>query len=250
MSKEFYRFVPSIGWLIHLWKCVTRQDHAAWRGVLEPLIAKDAVVIDVGAHGGQFTRLLAGLVPNGLVVAVEPSSYARTVLRSALWLRGVRNVTVFASALGASPGVALLSTPIKRYGDMGYGLAYIRGAAAPAGTDARVALEPVVVSTLDDLVEGGGFARVDFIKADIEGYEAALIAGAGATLKRFRPVLLLEHDATFLERAGAALETLWASLLDLGYIPHAVAEDSMTLEQISGGPRQGDIVWRHTGNLH
>ena len=249
MPTEFYRFVPSLGWLTHLWKSVTRQDHAAWRGVLAPLIPNDAVVIDVGAHGGQFTRLLARLVPDGWVIAVEPSSYTRSVLRTALWLRGVRNVTVFASALGATPGVAMLSTPIKRYGDMGYGLAHIRGAAS-AGTEIRSTLEPVVVSTLDDLVTGGGLARVDFIKADIEGYEAALIAGAGATLERFRPVLLLELDAKFLERAGAALDRLWASLLDLGYIPHEVTKDGVTLNPISGGPCQGDIVWRYTGSLH
>ncbi len=248
MATEFYRFRVSVGWLTHLWKSVTRQDHGAWRRVLAPLIPKDAVVIDVGAHGGQFTRLLAGLVPGGLVIAVEPSGYARTVLRTALWLRGVRNVTVFASALGATPCAALLSTPIKRRGDMGYGLAHIRAAAA-AGTDTRSALEPVVVSTLDDLVTGSGLARLDFIKADIEGYEAALIAGALASLERFRPVLLLEHDAKFLERAGAVPETLWARLLDLGYIPHAVAKDGITLEPIAGGPRQGDIVWRHAGSL-
>ena len=162
----------------------------------------------------------------------------------------MRNVTVFASVLGAKPGAAMLSTPITRYGDMGYGLAHIRAAAAPAETDARSVLESVAVTTLDDLVRGGGFARVDFIKADIEGYEAALIAGAGATLERFRPVLLLELDAKFLERAGAALDRLWASLLDLGYIPHEVAKDGMTLDPISGGPCQGDIVWRYAGSLH
>ena len=120
---RLYRFSLSTGWLTHLWKSVTRQDHAHWRMTLRQLLAADGIAIDVGAHGGQFTRLLAGLVPQGLVVAVEPSGYTRSVLQPALWMRGVHNVVVVAAALGAELGAMMLRTPIKRRGDMGYGLA-------------------------------------------------------------------------------------------------------------------------------
>jgi hypothetical protein len=47
----------------------------------------------------QFTRLLAETVPSGLVVAVDPSGYAGSVLRTALWFRGVTNAIVVATAL-------------------------------------------------------------------------------------------------------------------------------------------------------
>ncbi len=241
MSENLYRFAPSVGWFTHLWKSVTRQDHTRWRQPLKRILATDGIAIDVGAHGGQFTRLLAGLVPRGLVVAVEPSGYTRSVLRPALWVRGVRNVVVVAAALGAKSGVAVLHTPIKRRGDMGYGLATI---AAPA-TAARgtVVDEPVAVTTLDALVAALALARVDFVKADIEGHEAAMIAGGRETLQRHRPALLLEHDAKFLARAGADADTLWAELISLGYQPHGLAGDVPSLIRLGHQPTQGDVLW-------
>lgn len=44
---------------------------------------------------------------------------------------------------------------------------------------------------MDAFVEKQGLERVDFIKADIEGYERKLLMGAQETLKRFAPKLAL-----------------------------------------------------------
>jgi FkbM family methyltransferase len=236
-----YRFRPSIGWVTHLWKSTTRQDHAWLRPVLRPLLPPDGVAIDVGAHGGQVTRLLAGLVPRGLVVAIEPSGYARSVLRSALWLRGIRNAVVVAGALGAVPAVAVLRTPIKRRGDMGYGLAHIavRGGADDAPLSVT---ETVLVTTLDALVAVLALDRLDFVKIDIEGHEAAMIAGARETLRRYRPALLVEHDATFSARAGTTNEDLWAQLKGLGYTPFS-PRDPAGVAAAEASERQGDVLW-------
>lgn len=235
---QLYRFTPSIGWVTHLWKSLTRQDHAAWREVVQRLLPTNGIAIDVGAHGGQFTRLLARLVPQGMVVAVEPSGYARSVLRPALWGRGVSNVVVVAAALGAEPGVAMLHTPIKRRGDMGYGLANLAVNPPPVGV-----AEPVAVMTLDALVAALALPRVDFLKADIEGHEAALIAGGRQTLRRYHPALLLEHDATFLTRAGYDPNALWAELMALGYQPHSLADGTLCPIRAGNGPGQGDVLW-------
>jgi FkbM family methyltransferase len=238
MPETLYKFAPSAGWITHLWKSVTRQDHAMWRPTLRRLIPPNGVVIDVGAHGGQFTRLLAGLVPRGLVLAVEPSGYARSVLKPAMWARGTRNALVVAMALGDEPGVAMLHTPIKRRGDMGYGLANIAAGASEAASVA----EPVAVTTLDLLVAALGLSRVDFVKADIEGHEGALISGARTTLRRYRPALLLELDASHLARAGADINELWAQLVVESYQPHTLADGVLTPLQ-PDRPQPGDILW-------
>jgi hypothetical protein len=130
-----------------------------------------------------------------------------------------------------------LHTPIKRRGDMGYGLANIAGATLGGGV-----AEPVAVTTLDQLVVALGLSRVNFVKADIEGHEAALIAGARATLRRCRPVLLLEHDTTHLARAAASLDDLWADLVSQGYQPHSLVGGALTPRQ-PDGPQQGDVLW-------
>ncbi|HEX7390898.1 MAG TPA: FkbM family methyltransferase [Acidiphilium sp.] len=136
--NDYYRFRLTSGFLIHLWKSITRQDHKNLKVVIRPYLPQDGVAIDVGAHGGQITRLLSRLTPYGKVIAVEPNSYTRSILRMALWLRGCRNVIVVATALGAGFAVSMIRTPIKRHGDMGYGLSnLLDGGGAVCGRTGR-----------------------------------------------------------------------------------------------------------------
>jgi FkbM family methyltransferase len=228
---RYYRFRPSLGYLTHLFKSTTRQDHESARALIARHLPREGIALDVGAHGGQFARLLSRIAPAGLVVAVEPSGYSRAVLRPALWLRGCRNVIIFAAALGRAPGAALLHTPIKARGDMGYGLANLA-----AGTINEVA-EAVPVVTLDALMATLGLARLDFIKADIEGFEHELIAGGVATLRRHRPALLLEMDDFMLRRAGSSLNRLWDDLLAEDFQPHNTAGEPLSART------NGDILW-------
>jgi FkbM family methyltransferase len=236
MPEPYYTFSPGGGWCVHLWKAVTRQDHAHWRAAIAERLPRGGIAIDVGAHGGQFTRLLAGMVPDGLVIAVEPSGYARSLLKIALWIRRIRNVVVVAAGLGSETGVALIHTPIKRRGDMGYGLATLATLSRPS------IAEPVAVVTLDQLVEALALPAVHLIKADIEGFEAAMIAGARRTIERHRPALLLEMSDPLLQRAGSSLAALWRQLLSLGYVPHQ-QEVSGSLIACGDAPVDGDIVW-------
>ncbi|MBQ7215865.1 MAG: FkbM family methyltransferase [Synergistaceae bacterium] len=47
------------------------------------------------------------------------------------------------------------------------------------------------ITTIDDFVRENNLPRVDFIKADIEGFERHMLAGAQDTLARFAPKLAL-----------------------------------------------------------
>ena len=122
---------------------------------------------------------------------------------------------------------------------MGYGLAHISDQPHRLS---RSIVEPVAVVTLDSLVERIKPTRIDFIKADIEGHEAHMIAGATTTLRTFRPVILMEHDGTFLERAGTSLDTLWDTMLAHKYRAHEIARQTVT-PITHNHPTRGDILW-------
>jgi FkbM family methyltransferase len=249
MTDRYFRWRLSPTFLAHVAKAALLQHHRELAPVLRRLLREDAIVVDVGAHAGQFTKLFAKLVPAGLVVAVEPGSYARAILRLALYLNRVRNVVVVPAGLAARCGVETLRVPIKRPGSYGFGLSHL--GAQSSGVEARfeVAEDVVPVVTLDQLSATLKLSRLDFLKADIEGFELRMIEGGAATLKTLRPILLLELVDDHLRRAGDSLEAAWRRLSGLGYAPR-VLDSATGAFRDAKAPTEGDIWWFPDGGAH
>lgn len=224
-------------YVAHAGKAVLRQHHRELLPLLRRFVPADATVLDVGAHAGQFAKLFAGLAPAGRVYAFEPSGYARSILTLAVRVRRLSNVTVVARALGDAPGEAVLSTPVKAKGSVRFGLAHF-GATGP-GRSERV---PIV--TLDTFAAEQRLTRLDFVKADVEGWEARMLAGGAETLQRLRPPMLLELVDSHLRRAGDDLAGAWAELTAWGYTPHAWSGERLTP---LAAPRDGDSLWLPPG---
>ncbi|HEX7760299.1 MAG TPA: FkbM family methyltransferase [Caulobacteraceae bacterium] len=199
-------------WLAHVFKATTQQHHRELIPLLARYIPSDAVVLDVGAHAGQFAKLFAALAPKGRVYAFEPSAYARSVLAPALAVGGRGRVEIVPAGLSDQAGEMVLHTPIKRRGALGFGVAHLGASAAAAVVDQTVAL-----TTLDAFARARGLDRLDFIKIDIEGWELRALTGGRQTLARFGPALYLEADAAMLDRAGDTPATLFGWLAGLGY---------------------------------
>ncbi len=76
-------------------------------------------------------------------------------------LHRLGNVEICPYVLGDRPSMATLSTPLKRSGSMGFGLAHI-------GAEALTSVaQDVRLATLDAFAAERALARLDFIKADI-----------------------------------------------------------------------------------
>ncbi len=204
-------------YLAHLHKAVFRSYHAQLIPYLQRIIPADEIVIDVGAHAGQFTKIFARQARHGRVYAFEPASYARSILRTMCALRRLDNVTVVAAGLGSVRGRFELDVPVKPSGSLGFGLSHIRSADASSEPSPRSVTETVEVETLDHFVELHGLPTVCFVKADIEGWELHLLRGAESVLASHRPVLMLEVDGNALRRAGHTKPELFAFLADHGY---------------------------------
>ena len=209
-----YRWRVSWGFLAHLLKATSQQHHRALAPAIARLVPPAGVVFDVGAHAGQYTKLFARAAFQGRVYAFEPASYARTILRTVVWLHGLSNVVVVPMALGSEVRLQTLNVPIKASGSFGFGLSHL---GEPSARWAEVAQEIVALTTIDDVVKSIGLERVDFIKADIEGWELRLLHGAERALERFRPLLLLELTGAGLARAGDRLDDAFAFLAERGY---------------------------------
>jgi FkbM family methyltransferase len=153
-------------------------------------------------------------------------------------LHRLRNVEVCPLGLSDRAGAETLSVPVKRSGSMGFGLSHL-GAAVRESV-----AEPITLATLDAFAAEKKLARLDFIKADIEGWEMRMLAGGAATIARFRPALLLEVQAAHLDRAGDTPSGLWSFFAPLGYEAQLVLPESSRI-RLAPAPeaREGDVLW-------
>lgn len=176
---------------------------------LDRFLGAGDVFIDVGANIGLFTVKAARLVgPGGRVVAVEPGAEAAARLEHNIALNGYSHAQVVQKAIADKIGTATLHHIPTGNDPQAFSL-------LSDGTD--LPAETVETTTLDALVGEAGLARVDVLKIDVEGAEPLVIAGAGETLQRFRPLVIFEANTTRLDPEGRSTTQSWAALAGHGY---------------------------------
>lgn len=104
----------------------------------------------------------------------------------------------------------------------------------------------MTLTTLDTFVAEHRIQRLDFLKADIEGWEIHMLRGGIQSLERFHPTMLLEINRAFLARAGSAPEEAWAMLRPLGYRAEIVLLDG-TVTPVDGFAGDGDYLFVANG---
>ncbi|HUF28288.1 MAG TPA: FkbM family methyltransferase [Gemmatimonadaceae bacterium] len=156
--------------------------------VLDALIRPGDTVWDLGAHQGFVTLLASRRVgPSGTVYAFEPAHENRAVLRRHVRWNRLVNVHVLPFALGSFDGDATFG-----------GGATSRMHALGQGD------ETVAVRTVSSLV-GSGLPSPNFVKIDVEGAEAEVLAGAMSVLRSDTRLMIAMHSTTAYEACLALL---------------------------------------------
>ena len=176
-------------------------DEPETLAVFVDLIGNARVFVDVGANQGLFTLVATAINPEVRVHAFEPNPSVNGLLRANIAAnRLMDRVTVSPQVVSDQAGVVEFRVPESPYSAAG---AMSAVSLSPGG--AVVGLPAV---RLDDVL---GDEQLDVLKIDDEGAEARVIRGARKTLRRTRPVVILEvlepHDNAGAERL----------LRDLGY---------------------------------
>jgi FkbM family methyltransferase len=177
-------------------------------------------VIDVGANVGFFTTRFAHKVgPAGRVLAIEPEDLNLRRLRKRLdhfISNGI--VEILPGVASDHEGIAKLQINPDHPGDH------------------KLAASGVVVDayTLDGVIKRTGWGRVDFVKIDVQGAEALVLAGAREILARYTPALWVEVDDLALRQMGSDATSMCRVLVHAGYGIFRLRRDA-TLHQIALG---------------
>jgi FkbM family methyltransferase len=135
--------------------------------------------IDVGANDGCYVHFLRRYAKH--IHAFEPIP----ALAQALSRKFSKGVTVHPVALSRSAGSAILHMPLDAGSPiLACSTLSTHASSIYAGTDDI----PVKTATLDEVYG----ADAGFIKIDVEGHEEGVLDGAGRTIERCRPNILVE----------------------------------------------------------
>lgn len=189
-----------------------RLDAPEIRRMIEA-IPRGGNAIDVGAHKGAYTYWMARKAgTSGHVVAIEPQGDLCGRLRASLASVGLSRVEVVESALSDSVGTCTFHIPTNTSTQS--------ATLSPVESGTQFRSIEVKTTTIDQLVESRGWTRLDFMKIDAEGHELQIFAGAGETLTRHKPAILVEAEARKHGDDASHLETLMQVLAPLGYKGH------------------------------
>jgi len=144
---------------------------------IDVTVKANDVVIDAGAFAGDFSAYCAH--KNAKVYAFEPSERSYELLKTTTVLNENKIVPI-KMGLGNEQITTRLS--------IGYGgeNSVIENTAIFDENS-----EIITITTLDKFVEENDIGKIDFLKADIEGYEREFLKGAKSTIQKFLPKIAI-----------------------------------------------------------
>ena len=199
-----------IDFSIYLLGAFEPETVKAYSAIVKP----GQTVLDIGANIGAHTLPLAGLVGEaGKVFAFEPTAFAvrkcaaNMALNADLAARISLHQIMLVEKKGESlPAGVFSSWPL------------IEAEALHEKHRGRLMdTKGARTATLDEMVAELKIDRIDFIKLDVDGYEYPVLAGARATLARYRPVIAMELAPYVHAEHGHSLEELVSLLTASGY---------------------------------
>ncbi len=173
-------------WFLVLYKCGFLRYGRKDLHFLPKLVQAGDTVIDIGGNLGYFAVPLSRIVgAQGHVYTIEPIPLFAGILQKNLHHSPFHNVTIHNIALGKSDQkTVLMATPIQN-GVLRHGMTKITH-----DTNSTAATYQVPIITSSELFKD--LERLDFVKCDVEGFEANVMEDFKPLLLRFKPIIEIE----------------------------------------------------------
>jgi FkbM family methyltransferase len=183
--------------------------------VFQSLLPRSKVVVDCGAHVGQYALLAARrLGDNSEVHAFEPSPRTFSALQHNVALNDFRNVVLNQAAL-ADQSSATRDFYVADNDNQG------SNSLQPTTTALHRASFVVTVMTLDEYCTKRNLLP-DLIKLDVEGAELPVLRGAARTIASSHPWIILEASDENAQAFGYTLHELHDWLVSRAYRLHVI----------------------------
>ena len=209
---------PFDGGLIHVDTSSSIEYHLLFRGchesaitdLIQKVVKPGYICLDVGANVGAHTLVLAKAVgPEGRVIAFEPHPGICARLRENVTLNNYANVAIVEAALSDKDGVS----PFFGFGDG----AFHRGISSLLPDEEATKRMEVRTASFSSVAKEERIDSCDFIKIDVEGFEAVVLKELDGLIERCRPYVIFEYRKRHWEKFGGLLDETLSTFRSLGY---------------------------------
>lgn len=193
-----------------------------WRGyhsineisLMKKLLKPNMTFVDIGANQGEYTIFAAKRLVQGKVISFEPLSRSYKHLIENIELNQFNNVITYNLALSDTKGDADIYTSddLKIHNSFNEGLSSLY-----KSNYRNSFLEKVKVEVLDQIWHDINNFSLDIIKIDVEGSELPVLKGAENTVKKYKPLIILEINENTFNEAGYTQDELIIFLEKLNY---------------------------------
>jgi FkbM family methyltransferase len=190
-------------------------DERGIRYIKSQLMEGD-IFIDVGSNIGAYSLIAAKLVGDkGQVIAFEPVHQVRNRLIENSALNQLRQLRVEPLAVFDKNTELMLHISSQE----NFGMSSMHAHDEVSGLT-----QLAQTVRLDDYVNKHFMNKIDMIKLDIEGAELFALNGMKSTLKRLKPLVLIEISSDVLEGTDLRADQIYAFFDDLDYSPYSINE--------------------------
>ena len=181
---------------------------------------RNKVLIDLGANYGMYSLYLSKLYPKSRIFAFEPVTRTFNILEKVKDYFDLKNVELIKKGLGSKKKRTEILLPNK------YTItAHIFEKGMNKNPEDEI--EEIEIITLDNFVKEKKLSRIDFIKCDVEGFELEIFRGGKNTIRRFKPIILVEIEERHTKKYNINPQEVINFLRKLGYSSFALKGNQM-----------------------
>ncbi len=158
---------------------------------------------NIGVHAIDWGRRMSGW---GRVIAIEAQERIYYALAGNIAINNCFNVSALHAAATDADGEMRIPTPnyLER---ASFGSLELKPLARPENIGQAIDYRDEMMTTVRAIrLESLGLDRLDFIKIDVEGMEIDVLQGAAESLRKFKPIMLIEHHKTDAARMNRMLQ--------------------------------------------
>ncbi|MEL6534040.1 MAG: FkbM family methyltransferase [Bacteroidota bacterium] len=207
------------------WKLWNSTDHVSralmYYGVYEPastailprFVKQGDYCLDIGANAGYFSVQMGKLIgPKGKIMGFEPSPDFYDRLQTHIELNQISDrIKTIRAGLSDEPGTLTLV-------QAGCNASFYQGALVTDNEEnAKLPRHESPILVLDEYWKELGWDKLDFVKLDVEGFEANVLAGGQKVFSTYKPSFLIEFNRELYENIGSSFDHVLDHLESWGY---------------------------------